>query len=307
LADFELVTRQLFGGVYGTAAHYNAAEHVWKLPNGAYIELGQLENAGDYAKYQGRSFSLLMVDEAGQFATSQLLDLLRSNMRGPVDMPIRMVMSANPGGPGHAWLAKRFVFRQAPWVPFHEDKSNREWIYAPSTYDGNQFIDRDQYAESLRASCPSDPELLRAWQTGDWSVARGAYFAAVLDEGRNALDPWQAIPQGWETFLAHDFGSSAPSVTYVCAKSPGDTVGSRYFPRGSLVLVDELATVKGDELNTGLGWTVPVLAEEICAMCKRWHVRAIGAGDDAIFAATGHAAGSIANEFMHAGVRFYPA
>jgi hypothetical protein len=34
------VTRELFGAAYGTAARYNAAEHVWKLPNGAYVELG---------------------------------------------------------------------------------------------------------------------------------------------------------------------------------------------------------------------------------------------------------------------------
>ena len=278
------MTRELFGAAYGTATKYNASEHVWKLPNGAYVELGQLESAGDYAKYQGRSFTLLLVDEAGQFPTSQLLDLLRSNMRGPADMPVRMVIAANPGGPGHYWLAKRFVFKQAPWVPFLEEKSKREWIYCPSTFAGNQFIDREQYAEQLRSSCPDDPELLRAWVEGDWAVARGAYFAAVLDENRNAVDPWQAIPGGWETHLAHDFGSSAPSVTYIVAKSPGDTVGNRYFPRGSLVLVDELATVKGEDLNTGLGWTVPVLAEEIRAMCKRWNVQARGCADDAIFA-----------------------
>ncbi len=38
LADFELVTRELFGKVYGTAARYNAAEHIWRLPSGAYLE-----------------------------------------------------------------------------------------------------------------------------------------------------------------------------------------------------------------------------------------------------------------------------
>lgn len=48
---------------------YNAQEHVWRMPNGAYIELGQLESAADYAKYQGRSCTLVIVDEAGQFAT----------------------------------------------------------------------------------------------------------------------------------------------------------------------------------------------------------------------------------------------
>ena len=48
LADFELVLREVFGMVYGTAARYNAAENVWRFPNGGYMELGQLESHADY-------------------------------------------------------------------------------------------------------------------------------------------------------------------------------------------------------------------------------------------------------------------
>ncbi len=312
LADFELLTRELFGPIYGTTARYNGAEHVWRFPNGAYLELGQLESYGDYAKYQGRSFTLMMGDEIGQFPSAELLDLLRSNLRGPRDMPVRVVLAANPGGPGHHWIAKRFVFTGTPWRPFLEPKSKRQWVYAPSTYGGNQFIDADQYRTQLESSCPSDPELLRAWVEGDWTVSRGAYFASVLNESRNAVDPWQEIPmthsQRWETYLAHDFGSSAPSVTYVVVKSPGaEGPDGRYYPRGSQILVDELATNKRDQQNEGLGWTVPILAEAIIAMCKRWGVEPEGAADDSIFAKTGHGAGSIADEFLRAGVHFDPA
>lgn len=311
LADFELLTRELFGMVYGTSARYNGAEHVWRFPNGAYLEFGQLESHADYSKYQGRSFTLLMVDEAGQFPMPDLLDMLRSNLRGPKDIPIRMVTAANPGGPGHFWIAKRYVFMGAPWQSFHEPKSKRDWIYAPSTFAGNQFIDRDQYKDQLSSSCPDDPELLRAWIDGDWAVNRGAYFASVLDEGRNAVEPWGAIPehygQPWETYLAHDFGSSAPSATYIIAKSPGATHNGIFYPRDSLVLVDELATSKRDRPNEGLGWTVPILSEEILVMCKRWGIRPSGVADDAIFAKSGHGAGSIADEFMRGGVRFIPA
>lgn len=313
VADFELLTRELFAKVYGQAARYNGADHVWRFPNGAYLELGQLETHGDYAKYQGRSFTLLLGDEIGQFDTPDLLDILRSNLRGPRDMPIRVVLAANPGGPGHMWLAKRFVFKAAPWTAFQEEKSRKVWAYAPSTFAGNTFIDRDTYHDQLHAACPSDPELLRAWVDGDWTVARGAYFASVIDESRNAVAPWKAVPATgwggrWSTYLAHDFGSSAPSATYVVAISPGaEGPDGRFYPRGSLVLVDELATNKPDRLNEGLGWTVPILAEAILELCREWKIPPEGVADDAIFAKTGHGAGSIADEFSRLGVNFIPA
>jgi len=308
LSDFELLTRELFGKVYGTAARYNGSEHTWKFPNGGYCELAQLENHGDFAKFQGRSFSTILVDEAGQYADPSLLDLLRSNLRGPQGMPTRTILCANPGGCGHQWLAQRFVFKAAPWRPFLEEKSGRQFVYAPSTLDGNIFIDRASYKAQIEAATCDDPELMRAWIDGDWSVARGAFFASVLEEKRNAVDPWQEIPEGWSTFLSHDWGSAAPSCTLLIAESPGaEGPDGRWYPKDSLVVVDEFVTHKPGNLNVGLGWVVPTVAHEIVAMCRRWGVPAAGCADDACFSRQGSSAGSIAEEFRRAGVTFEPA
>ncbi|MBD3615842.1 MAG: hypothetical protein HUJ22_04650 [Gracilimonas sp.] len=312
LADFEALTRDFFGSIYGTAASYNQTEHFWRLPNGGYFELGQLESPKDYTKYQGRSFTLLLIDEAGQYSTPSLLDKLRSNLRGPKDMPIRTVVSANPGGSGHHWLAKRYVFKNSkPWLPFYEPNSERDWVYVPSTYKDNPFIDHDEYEKQLRASCPADPELLKAWLEGDWAIARGAYFSTVIDEKRNATDPWEQIPEDpytgkkWKNWLAHDYGSSAPSVTYVMLESPGAKgPDDRYYPRGSIIIVDELATSDPHDLTEGLGYTIPHLSERIINLCLEWDINPYGVADDAIFAQHGYSEGSIANEFQREGVYF---
>ena len=307
-ADFISLVLDQCSPIYGTALRFNAQEGLFRFPNGGTLEVNQLEGAADYAKFQGRSFTLLLPDETGQFPSPEPLDRMRSNLRGPKEVPTRTVIVANPGDAGHQWIAARYVFRAAPWTPFLEEKSGRTFVSAPSTFLDNPFIDQDEYRRQLGASCPSDPELLRAWLEGDWTVARGAYFAAVLEEGRNAVAGWEAIPKGWGTYLAHDFGSSAPSVTYLVARAPGG-VGpdGRFYARGSLVLVDELATNEPGSLSKGMGYTVPILAERIREMCARWKVRAEGVADDACFARAGHGAGSIADEFRAAGVYFVPA
>jgi len=308
LRDFEQTAREVFGMAYGQAFSYNASEHLFKLPGGATLELGQLETHSDYQKYQGRSFTLLLTDEAGQYSTPDLLDLLRSNLRAPQGIPTRMIIAANPGGAGHHWLASRFVFAGAPWKPFLEEKSKRTWVSAPSTYDGNPYIDREGYKQQLESSCPEDAELLRAWLSGDWAIARGAYFSSVIEEKRNAVDPWETIPKRWDTFLAHDFGSTAPSCTFIVARSPGGLgADGRFYPRGSLVLIDELATSRPSDPTKGLGWTTPVLAGEILTMCKAWKIEPQGVADDAIFARMGSGAGAISDEFRREGVKFLPA
>jgi hypothetical protein len=284
------------------------------------LQVDQLENVAEFNKHQGKSYTLIAVDEAGQYPDPAALDLLRSCLRAPAPMQPRFVIAANPGGPGHGWLCRRHVFASAPWLPYVEPKSGRQFINCPSTFRDNSNIDRNEYRRQLDAATALDPELGRAWRDGDWTVARGAYFSAVLgdavlieasgpdDYHRGGTDARGYLRDGWKLSLAHDFGVSAPSVTYVLAESPGtDGPGGRYFPRGSVLLLDELATNEPSSLTKGMGYTVPVLAEHIRDLAKRWQVRPEGVADDACFAKTGFGVGSISDEFRRCGVFFHPA
>lgn len=306
LADFELVLRTLFSAAYGSTATYNAAEHVFRLPYG-YVELAQVDSLAAYDKVQGRSFTLIMVDELTQWADPTVIDMLRSNLRGPSGVPLRTVYAGNPGGAGHQWVASRYVLPGRAWAPF-ETSPSKFCVHAPSTHQDNPHVDSADYERQLRAACGGDEDLLRAWTEGDWTVARGAFFGGCLSPERCAIDPWDKIPTGWRTFLAHDFGTSSPSATYLIARSPGE-IGpdGRFYPRDSLIAIDELATARPNRPNEGMGWTVPRLGEAIVEMCARWQAPARGAADDAIFArARGFQAATIADEFAQAGVQFSP-
>jgi hypothetical protein len=332
VVDFEQTTREVFGLVYGRAASYNAASHLWRLPNGATLQLDQLETHTDFQKFQGKSYSLIATDEAGQYPDPAALDLLRSCLRAPLPIRPRYILAANPGGPGHQWIVRRHVFAAAPWAPYREEKTGRTFINCPSTFGDNPHLDQREYGAQLDAATATDPELGRAWREGDWTVLRGSYFAAVLDQGRVMVEPWnpKSLPRkpphddapgawmrrmveiqsggpapAWDLFLAHDFGVSAPSVTFVCAESPGvEGPDRRYYPRGSIILLDELASNEPGSLERGMGYTVPVLAERIKELAKRWDMRPEGVADDAIFSRTGSSAGTIADEFARQGVYF---
>jgi hypothetical protein len=337
LVDFEQVCREVFTLVYGRSASYNAASHLWRFPNGATLQLDQLEGPADFAKFQGKSFTFIAVDEAGQYSDPAPIDLLRSCLRAPAPIRPRFVLAANPGGVGHHWIVRRHVFAAAPWVPYTEPATGRTFINCPSTFIDNSHLDQPEYARQLDAATATDPELGRAWKEGDWTVLRGAFFSSVLDQSRVMVEPWAPgsikhkplregepqfgtygtvpeplwrllqppTPTLWILFLAHDFGVSAPSVTYVCAESPGtEGPDGRYYPKGSIVLLDELATNEPGSLERGMGYTTPILAERIKDLAKRWNIKPEGVADDAIFARTGSSAGTIAEEFRRQGVFF---
>lgn len=327
VADAQAQLLEVLGEAYGRSGFsLNANLGLFTFDTGASIELNQLQAAGDYRKFQGRSFTKILPDEATQWATPNLLDRMRSNLRGPLHVPTRVVLLANPGDVGHGWIAKRHAQRE-PWVPYAEDWSDdtRKWITAPSTLDDNPFIDRDSYRRELSAACADDPELLRAWVEGDWSVVRGSYFGDCISDAvaldgctpewyeRESKRIWYMgdIPIGrrfGQTYLAHDFGSAAPSVTYVVHRVVEPLpVNDRIIPVGSFILLDELAAVAGENLNEGKRQTIPEQAREIVALADKWGIRPEGAADDAIFAKHGHEDGTIADEFKKHGVYFRPA
>lgn len=308
LRDFEAEARFLFASAY-RGARYNGSHHIWQFPNGATCQLDQIETLADFGKYQGKSYSLIVADEAGQFPDPALIDLLRSSLRSKVGVPCRMILSANPGGVGHSWVQKRHVAGVTPWEPYLEPKTNRVFVTAPSVYVDNPFLDED-YRHQLEAATATDEALKKAWILGDWNIAKGGFFAAVFDTERNVVPPWRNLPRdyGWEFFIAGDHGSAAPAVFYLCARSPGARgPDDRFYPAGSVILFDEIAFVERDSLSRGLGLTVPSMATEVVEQCKAWGVSPAGAMDDACFASHGSASGTLANEYRRAGLRIHPA
>src|SRR6185437_4570448 len=314
--EFALSAAEFFRRIFGDGMRVSLqAPQRFTFPGGGMLVVDQLGTAGDYQKYMGKSLSCAFCDELGEHRDMMLVDKLRASLRSARAIPTRMVLIGNPGGPNHATLNKRFIVGTTPWQVTVDRVTCRPFVWCPSTYRDNPHLG-PEYEAQLRAAYAHDPEGLKAARDGSWAIDRGGYFASVLEESRVMVDPWPEWPQPksrrhypFQASLAMDWGSSAPCVVYLVARSPGGEAFGRYFSRDSLILVDELSTHIGDDYNTGAGFTVPQVGARIRDLCKRWGFDQPleGAADDAIFAKTGSASGSIADEFRMAGVRWHPA
>ncbi len=149
---------------------WSAQDKTWHHPNGSLLRLRYLETVADASRYQGHEYQWVGIDEAGNYPLPNVVDLLWGCLRTTVPgQPCRMRLTANPGGPGHAWLKARYV-EPAPPEQAHQDPDSKAWrVYIPAKLEDNQHVaDKDAYRRRL--SRAGAPHLVRAWLHGDWGV-----------------------------------------------------------------------------------------------------------------------------------------
>lgn len=169
LADVEARALQLLPL---TGAVWTASNRTWTWPSGAYLRLRYLDRDADAVNYQGHAYTLIMVDEAGAFRSPNAIDELQATLRSAAGVKTQLVMTANPGGAGHAWLRERFVVGRKPcriWTT-PEGKTR---VFIPSRLENNPALlaADPTYVDRLRAAAVGRPWLLEAWLKGNWDAA----------------------------------------------------------------------------------------------------------------------------------------
>lgn len=308
LLQFAEELRGLMRSAYGSGFTYNQNDNVFRLPNGATIQLTHCEsNSALQDTVQGMTFSLIVVDEAGEGPELPVIDALALTLRAP-DVPLRMVLAGNPGGANHSALAERYVTGRDPWAPF--EFADQRWVYAPSTVDDNQHLP-EAYKRNFEVLKKTDPALYRAHRLGDWSAIVGDYFGGVWQYARAVFDHHEVPPDVFGSLrLSIDWGSAAPCATVLGGQLAYDVRLSddRVMPKGAWVIYDELFEHSAENISRGSGRTPGQIAPALHAMCARSGLRARGVIDSAAEARTaGRAEASIADLFREAGVRVSPA
>ncbi|HLO79201.1 MAG TPA: terminase family protein [Magnetospirillum sp.] len=290
--------------IYGPlGAVYQEQKSMWTFPGGGRLRFAYLERDSDANAYQGHSYSRIYVEECGNFPSPTPILKLKGTLRSGAGVPCRMLLTCNPGGPGHGWVKARYI-DPAPMGytpitetfvnPWTHEKIEMARVFIPSLPTDNKFL-TPEYIATLQQI--GNDNLVKAWLFGDWNIIDGAFFDRWSH--RNVVKPFE-VPADWLRFRAADWGFSAPFSMgwYAVAGDDAEDFG---IPRGCLVRYRELYTMRPGQPNVGLRLTTEQLADDIKRMsgAEKYAYSVI---DPAAFAESGGP--SIAERFARRGVAF---
>lgn len=187
---------------------WNEQAKRWTFPSGATYQMGYCESYPDVMQYQGQQFAWIGYDELGQCAEERIWTYLMSRNRAPfAGIKSYMRASANPGGPGHHWLKRRFIANCKPdGTPFTAPGGLTRAFFQAFMTDNQIGMALDPTYE-LRLDAL--PETERAWlKYGDWNAGAGMGLAD-LQRARHLIPPFK-IPPHWTMFGAFDWGYNHP-------------------------------------------------------------------------------------------------
>ena len=291
--------------IYGPlGARFHESKYIWRMPGGGRVSFAYLDSVDDAAEYQGRNVTDAWVEEAGQFADSAPIDRLYGVLRSAHGVPVQLILTANPGGVGQHWIARRYGLIPFPVGPqllerTLPDGARHTVAVIPSRITDNRILLENDPGYVSRLQLVGSAALVRAWLEGDWSAIEGAFFD-VWDPARHIVDPF-AIPRYWLRFRSFDWGSAKPfSVGWWAVAGEDVTVGSghgridgeredpgnsRVVPAGALVRYREW--YGAERPDVGLRLTTQDVAAGILARDGKGEEFAYSVADPSIFAEDG--------------------
>lgn len=282
----------------------------FKMPNGGRVLFAYLDSVSDAAEYQGRNVTDVWIEEAGQYPDPAPLDRLFGVMRSAKGVPVQMILTANPGGPGQQWIRERYKLVPFPRQPVVvdrvlEDGTVHKMAVVPSRITDNRILLEADPGYLSRLQMVGGKALVKAWLDGDWSAIEGAFFDE-WSEAHHVLEPF-AIPESWQRFRSADWGSAKPFSVGWWAVVEDDfhhPVSGVLLPRGAMVRYREWYGCQEGKVNAGLKLTAEQVADGVRNR-EAGETIAYGVMDPAAFAQDGGP--SIAERMLASRVVFRPA
>jgi hypothetical protein len=247
-------SKEIYGPLGGK---FNEAKLRWRMPNGGRMSFAYLESVSDADEYQGRNVTDGWVEEAGQYPVSAPIDRLFGVLRSTHNVPVQLVLTANPGGAGQHWLRERYGLHPFPNGPkiltrtLPNGDIHRVAVI-PSRIRDNQILMARDPGYIGRLHMVGSADLVRAWLDGDWTAIEGAFFDC-WSERKHVIRPFE-IPADWLRFRSGDWGSAVPFSFgwWAVVSDAFKTQDGTWLPRGRLVRFREWYGMQPGRPNVGL-------------------------------------------------------
>lgn len=214
-------------------AKYNEQKKTWFFPWGGRLRFRPMERLQDAEKYQGQNISDVCVEEAGQYSDPAVIFRLHAVLRSAGGVPTQMILTGNPGGPGHQWLKKRFIDpfpagmrvmkERLPGNP-EEKLAVKGRVFIPAKVTDNKILLQNDPGYITALHMVGSEALIRAWLDGDWNGEFGQFFKE-FNPLIHVCKPF-AIPDHWERYCGLDWGYKNP---WACLWFAIDEVGRIYL------------------------------------------------------------------------------
>jgi len=296
--------REIFGP---QGARWIRSRSVFEWPSGASLSFGHLNDDTAAENYQGHSYTRVYVEELNQFPSPVPVYKLMATLRSAEGAPCRFRATCHPGGPGHAWVKRRYIDPglDHPLVrlfkcPLDGSAFHGERQFIAARLESNPaLLARDPgYVARLERS--GDATRVAAALAGDWNVVQDPFFEGW--SARNIVAPFP-IPGSWTRIRTLVRGVDQPfSVGWWALAAKPFRVGEVTVRAGALVRYREWF---GVDPRTGerLDLTPEDIAEAILER-QKGEPFPIGIADPALFCED--YGESIAAEMRRRGVHFAP-
>ncbi|MGH2626258.1 MAG: hypothetical protein ACRDHY_06355, partial [Anaerolineales bacterium] len=200
LMDRSRVPFHRLGGVW------NEQKKRWRFPSGARLSFFYCERIGDEDRHLGKEYTFLGFDQAEQLTELQYTKLITCARTSVPGLTVQVRATFNPGGPGHAFMKRRFV-DLGPRRPYIDPETGLSRVFIPARVADNPALLRvdPQYIQRLWGI--PDPQIRRAFLEGDFNVFAGQYFQEWRDELHvlEVADQFP-IPEHWGRSAGMDWG-----------------------------------------------------------------------------------------------------
>jgi hypothetical protein len=296
--------REIFGP---QGARWIKERSTFEWPSGATLSFRPLNNDVAAQSYEGHSYTRVYVEELNQFPSPIPIFKLMATLRSAEGAPCGFRATCHPGGPGHAWVKRRYIdpglghpLVRLLQCPLDGSAFSRERRFIPARLEDNPaLLARDpDYVSRLERSGVAT--RVAAALAGDWSVVQDPFFEGWSDQ--NIVAPFE-IPKSWTRIRTFAWGRDQPfSVGWWAVAAKPLRVGEIRLRAGALVRYREWY---GVDPRTGerLDLTAEDIAEAIIAR-QSGEPFPIGLADPAMF--HDQDGESLAAQMRRFGVHFAP-